>query len=79
MSLTTNKETDALFTALASSGAYMDLYSFFLRQEREEQDKLTELAVGALTKPELTNLAQVQLGRCAAMGELVSYAQKFMK
>lgn len=79
MSLTTNKETDALFTALASSGAYTDLYSFFLRQEREEQDKLTELAVGALTKPELTNLAQVQLGRCAAMGELVSYARKFMK
>lgn len=79
MSLTTNKETDALFTALASSGAYMDLYSFFLRQEREEQDKLTELAVGALTKPELTNLAQVQLGRCAALSDLVGYVRKFIK
>lgn len=79
MSLATSKETDALFSALASSGAYTDLFSFFLKQEREEREQLKELAIGALTKPELSNLAQVQLGRCAALSDLVGYVRKFIK
>lgn len=79
MSLTTNKEVEALFNALASSGAYMDLYSFFTKTADAEKKKLTELAVGALAKPELRDAAELQLGRSVMMDELILFMKQFIK
>ena len=79
MSLTTNKDVEALFNALASSGAYMDLYSFFTKIADAEKEKLMELAVGALAKPELRDAAELQLGRSVMMDELTSFMKQFTK
>lgn len=79
MSLTTNKDVEALFNALASSGAYMDLYSFFTKIADAEKEKLMELAVGALTKPELRDAAELQFGRSMMMDEITSFMRQFIK
>lgn len=79
MSLTTNKEVETLFNALASSGAYMDLYSFFTKTADAEKKKLTELAVGSLAKPELRDTAMMQLGRSMMLDELISFMRQFIK
>lgn len=79
MSLTTNKDVEALFNALASSGAYMDLYSFFTKCADAEKQTLMELAVGALAKPELRDAAELQLGRSMMMDEITSFMRQFIK
>ena len=64
---------------MAYAGAYMDLYSFFTKIADAEKEKLMELAVGALTKPELRDAAELQFGRSVMMNELISFMKQFIK
>ena len=75
----TTEETNKLFTALASSGAYKELVSVLESVVAYEKEQLSTVAVAALTKPELSSGAKIQLGRCFMMEDLVEYARKFVK
>lgn len=79
MSLTTNRDRDSLFKALASSGAYEGFLKVLQDLRSDELDSLNLVAVAALADPTLVTTAQMIRGRYAMIEDLIAYAEKFTK
>lgn len=67
-----------LFQTLASSGGALDaLVDYWKELLKENVEKQNELAVHALCKPELVSVAQIQVGKCQMLQELIDHANTF--
>lgn len=75
----TKKEVDQLFGLMSSSSGYGHLLDYLSACKKEEELRLREYAIAALTKADLRDYAQKQLGRYEFVKDLLEFMQEFTK
>lgn len=75
----TKKEVDQFFGLLSSSSGYPHLLDYLSACMNEEERQLKDYAIAALTKADLRDCAQKQLGRHEFIKELLTFMQSFTK
>lgn len=75
----TKKDVDQLFGLMASNGIYVHLLDYLSACKKEEELRLKEYAIAALTKADLRDYAQKQLGRHEFVNDLLEFMQEFTK
>lgn len=75
----TKKEVDQLFGLMSSSSGYAHLLDYLSACMNEEEQRLKDYAISSLTKADLRDYAQKQLGRHEFAKELLTFMQSFTK
>lgn len=74
------EKSNSVFQVLAQSGPLLhELASYWKDLHRSSTEELNELAIRALYDPAVASRAQIQLGRCYAIQDMINLAESFRK
>ena len=73
------RDVDQLFGLMSSSSGYVHLLDYLSACMNEEEQRLRDYAISALTKSDLRDCAQKQLGRHEFAKDLLTFMQSFTK